>query len=117
MSDGTSEEPFSKYFGEKAQTYKTLASVGSAGIIALCFTYMYVMMAQFGGTTDNHHTLKGYSSDILWYSTFGSLALFIGAALYFYQNMGGMFYFIFAVACIAFAIAYSSISIGLIIKK
>jgi hypothetical protein len=31
--------------------------------------------------------------------------------------MGGMFYFIFAVACIAFAIAYSSIAIGLIIKK
>jgi len=114
MSD---EEPFSKYFGEEAQNYKTLTSVGSAGILTLCFTYMYVMMAKFGGTTDNHHTLKGHASDILWYSTFGSLALFIGAALYFYQNMGGMFYFIFAVACIAFAVAYSAISIGLIVKK
>jgi hypothetical protein len=111
------EEPFSKYFGDKLSFWKSLAPVGSAAIIITCFTYMYVMMAQFGGTTDNHHDLKAYASDILWYSTFGSLALFIGAALYFYQNMGGMFYFIFAVACIAFAIAYSSISIGLIIKK
>lgn len=86
-------------------------------LITVCYGFMYVLVAAYGGSRDTWIELDSKISDILYYSFAGAAALFLGGMLYFYGNIDGIFYFTFAIACLAFAFCYSALAMSLITKR